>query len=69
VREVANHSAAVTNREVPIVEGDRRAGDCTRLVSGSTRAVTELGWSAHRSDLSSMIADAWRWHQSGHYDK
>lgn len=69
VREVVNHSAAVTNREVPIVEGARRAGDCTRLVSGSTRAEVELGWSAHRSDLSSMIADAWRWHQSGHYDK
>lgn len=69
VREVVNHSAAVTNREVPIVEGARRAGDCTRLVSGSTRAEVELGWNAHRSDLSSMIADAWRWHQSGHYDK
>ena len=69
VREVVNHSASVTNREVPIVEGDRRAGDCTRLVSGSTRAETELGWQPKRSDLSTMIADAWRWHQTGHYDK
>lgn len=69
VREVVNHSASVTNREVPIVEGERRAGDCTRLVSGSTRAETELGWQSKRSDLSTMIADAWRWHQTGHYDK
>lgn len=69
VREVVNHSASVTNRDVPIVEGDRRAGDCTRLVSGSTRAETELGWQPKRSDLSTMIADAWRWHQTGHYDK
>ena len=69
VREVVDHSKAVTNREVPIIEGDRRAGDCTRLVSGSERAKTELGWSPNKSDLSTMIADAWRWHQSGHYDR
>ena len=69
VREVVDHSKAVTNREVPIVEGDRRAGDCTRLVSGSERAKTEPGWSPNKSDLSTMIADAWRWHQSGHYDR
>lgn len=69
VREVVDNSRAVTNREVPIVEGDRRGGDCTRLVSGSTRAVQELGWKPERSDMATMIADAWRWHQSGHYDK
>ena len=34
VREVVNHSAAVTNKEVPINEGPRRPGDCTKLVSG-----------------------------------
>jgi UDP-glucose 4-epimerase len=69
VREVVTHSAAVTNREVPVVEGARRPGDCTRLVSGSKRAEEELGWKPKRSDLSSMISDAWRWHQSGHYDR
>ena len=69
VREVVNHSAAVTNQKVPIVEGDRRPGDCTRLVSGSTRAETELGWRPKRSDLPTMIADAWRWHRLGHYEK
>ncbi|MDO6523457.1 UDP-glucose 4-epimerase GalE [Shimia thalassica] len=69
VREVVDYSRSVTNREVPIVEGDRRPGDCTRLVSGSTRAEKELGWTPTRSNLSTMIADAWRWHQTGHYDK
>ena len=69
VREVVTYSAAVTNREVPVVEGARRPGDCTRLVSGSKRAEEELGWQPKRSDLSSMISDAWRWHQSGHYDR
>jgi len=69
VREVTDQSAAVTNRAVPIVEGPRRPGDCTRLVSGSTRAVAELGWKPTRSTLPQMIGDAWRWHQTGHYDK
>jgi UDP-glucose 4-epimerase len=69
VREVIDHSRTVTNRDVPYVEGDRRPGDCTRLVSGSTRAEKELGWQPSRSNLNTMISDAWRWHQSGHYEK
>ena len=68
VREVLNQSKEVTNRVVPFHEGPRRAGDCTKLVSGSTRAVAELGWNPHRSTMKQMITDAWRWHQSGHYD-
>lgn len=69
VREVIDHSRAVTNRAVPYNEGDRRAGDCTKLVSGSTRAEQELGWKPSRSTLQTMISDAWKWHQTGHYDK
>ncbi|NIY71498.1 UDP-glucose 4-epimerase GalE [Marivivens donghaensis] len=69
VREVIAYSAEVTNKEVPIVEGDRRPGDATKLVSGSSRAIEELGWTPQRSTLKTMITDAWRWHQSGHYDK
>ena len=69
VREVIDHSRAVTNKSVPFVEGDRRAGDCTKLVSGSTRAEAELGWNPTRSTLETMIRDAWRWHQSGHYER
>lgn len=61
VREVIEASRAVTNREVPIIEGSRRAGDATSLVSGSQRAMTELGWEPRRSDLKQMIGDAWNW--------
>jgi UDP-glucose 4-epimerase len=71
VREVIDHSQSVTNKAVPYTEGDRRAGDCTKLVSGSSRAVTELGWTPTRSNLSDMIRDAWRWHQNtdAHYER
>jgi len=69
VREVVDQSQAVTNRPVPVVEGARRAGDCTKLVSGSSRAMKELGWDPKRSNMKQMITDAWRWHQTGHYDR
>lgn len=69
VREVINTVKHLTNREVPIVEGARRPGDCAKLVSGSLRAVEELGWSYARSNLTEMIRDAWRWHQKGGYSK
>jgi UDP-glucose 4-epimerase len=69
VRDVIGHAGAVTNRDVPVIEGPRRPGDCTKLVSGSTRAEAELGWTAPRSTMDTMIADAWRWHGTGHYEK
>jgi UDP-glucose 4-epimerase len=64
VREVVDASRAVTNREVPVTEGLRRPGDAVRLVSGSTRAAEELGWSPERSTMRQMIGDAWAWHQN-----
>ncbi|MGL6211269.1 MAG: UDP-glucose 4-epimerase GalE [Paracoccaceae bacterium] len=61
VREVLDASRVVTNREVPMVLGERRAGDAAALVSGSRRAAEELGWRPERSTLPQMIADAWAW--------
>ena len=69
VREVIDQAALVTNRLVPVIEGERRAGDCTKLVSGSELARIELGWEPKRSSLQQMITDAWRWHQSDGYLK
>ncbi|MBZ0128310.1 MAG: UDP-glucose 4-epimerase GalE [Rhodobacteraceae bacterium] len=67
VREVIDASRIVTNREVPVIEGPRRAGDCTKLISGSIRAETELGWRPERSTIADMIGDAWRWYQVCNY--
>ena len=69
VREVIDQARHVTNQTVPIIEGDRRPGDCTKLVSGSTRAIQVLGWSPKRSNMREMISDAWRWHKNGTYEK
>ncbi|MEM9710433.1 MAG: UDP-glucose 4-epimerase GalE [Pseudomonadota bacterium] len=69
VREVVAQSALVTNRDVPVNEGERRIGDAVKLVSGSTKAKEVLGWTPDRSTMGQMIADAWRWHQSDGYDR
>ena len=69
VREVIDRVGVVTNQAVPIIEGMRRSGDCTMLVSGSELAQAELGWMPKRSSLDYMIKDAWRWHQNGGYSK
>ena len=69
VLQVVRHAEQVTKMPVPIRKGARRLGDCTKLLSGSSRAVSELGWSATRSNMKQMITDAWRWHQNGAYEK
>jgi UDP-glucose 4-epimerase len=69
VREVIEHAEVITNCHVPVVEGARRPGDCTKLVSGSELAFNELGWEPKRSTLNLMVADAWRWHQTVGYQK
>lgn len=63
VSEVIEASRAVTNREVPVVIGGRRAGDAAALVSSSTHATLELGWEPQHSSLRQMIGDAWAWAQ------
>ena len=69
VRQVIEHAQKVTNSPIGIIEADRRQGDCAVLVSGSTRAVSELGWSSPKSNLQQMISDAWLWHRTGGFLK
>jgi len=67
VKEVIAECKAATGHDVPHSIGPRRAGDAATLVSGSRRAIEELGWTPERSTLRDMIADAWRWYRTGGY--
>jgi len=69
VREVMEAAAEVTGKPVPASDAPRRAGDPASLVCGSKLAGVELGWKAKRSNLKRMIGDAYRWHQTGHYER
>ena len=64
VREVIDTARAVTGRDIPVIESERRPGDPARLVADSTRARQELGWRPAYSDLATIIEHAWRWEQA-----
>jgi UDP-glucose-4-epimerase GalE len=63
VREVIESACAVTGAKIDVRTGPRRAGDPPVLMSDANRARKVLGWSPERSDLLTIIADAWRWHE------
>lgn len=67
VREVIDAAEAATGLTIPREIGARRAGDPAHLVCDGALARTALGWTPDRSDLATMIADAWRWRQRGGY--
>jgi UDP-glucose 4-epimerase len=69
VRQVIDTARQVTGTDIPVVETVRRAGDPPQLISGSGKAGQILGWKPERSDLASMIGDAWGWHQMPRYER
>lgn len=44
--------------------GPRRAGDPAQLIASAERARAVLGWAAARSDIETILTDAWRWHSA-----
>jgi UDP-glucose-4-epimerase GalE len=63
VREVIAAAERITGRRVPRREAARRPGDPPALVADATRARTVLGWTPRQSDLDTILATAWAWHQ------
>ena len=64
VREVIETARAVTGRDIPVVEADRREGDPAQLVAASERIRSELGWVPRRPRLETIVGDAWAWQQA-----
>lgn len=62
VREVVDTVRRVSGRDFKVVETDRRPGDPAFLTSDATKIRRELGWTARRPELESMVATAWQWH-------
>lgn len=59
VRQVIDMCREVTGREIPAVETGRRAGDPAVLIASSAKITRELGWSPERTDLRTIVSDAW----------
>jgi UDP-glucose-4-epimerase GalE len=63
VREVIATVEAVGGCPVPARQAPRRAGDPPVLVAAGERARHLLGWEPQFSDLPTIVATAWRWHE------
>jgi len=61
VLEVVAAVSRALDRPTPYSVGARRAGDPPSLVADPSHARSLLGWSARRSGLDQIVADALRW--------
>jgi UDP-glucose-4-epimerase GalE len=61
VKEVVEAAQFVVGKSLGVHYGDRRAGDAPMLVANCDAIRSEWGWRPRRSDLHTLIADAWRW--------
>lgn len=64
VNEVITTAEKVTGKTVPVIRGQRRAGDPAVLIGSSEKARSLLGWQPRFNDLDRIISTAWKWHQS-----
>lgn len=62
VREIVNMAIDLSGKPIPIVEGERRAGDPERLVADSSKVAEEIGWTS-RATLAETMSLAWNWHR------
>ncbi|HEY1569827.1 MAG TPA: UDP-glucose 4-epimerase GalE [Pseudonocardiaceae bacterium] len=59
VQQVIQTCRAATGHDIPATVAERRPGDPAVLVASSARARTELGWQPTRTDLATIVSDAW----------
>ena len=63
VKEIADAVEAASGKALPRTLGPRRAGDPAVLVASSAKARAVLGWEPRRSDIATIVEDAFRWHR------
>ncbi len=63
VRQVIDTACAVTGLAINARDMPRRPGDPPILVADTMRACELLGWVPARSELTTIITDAWHWHR------
>lgn len=63
VKEIADAVEAQAGKPLRRTIGPRRAGDPAVLVASNDKAKAVLGWSPRRSDIATIVEDAFRWHR------
>ena len=66
VKQLIDIVQDVAVEKLKVVLGPRRAGDASELVSASELAMQKLDWHPERSDVATIVSDAWNWYRSYH---
>lgn len=61
ILQTAEH---ITGKNIPYHIGPRRHGDPSQLVADSSLASRVLGWDPQRSDLNTIVSNAWEWEKN-----
>lgn len=61
VQEVIDACREVTGHPIPAELAPRRAGDPAVLISSSEKIIRELGWNPTRTDIRTIVSDAWEY--------
>ena len=64
VLQVIDAVQQVTGRAVTRQFAPRRPGDPAILYAEATRIREDLGWVPKRAELTTIVADAWKWHST-----
>lgn len=59
VKQVIEMCRKVTDHPIPAELAPRRAGDPATLIASSEKIKRELGWNPTRTDLETIVSDAW----------
>ncbi len=63
VLEVVDSVKRVTGKDFKVTLAPRRSGDPAILVGSSEKAKKILGWKPEYSDIDTIVAHAWKWHE------
>jgi len=66
VKEIIDAAEKISGRKVPVVLGERRAGDPAKLIADATKAKKVLGWEAQHKNAEDMVSSAWQWINQAH---
>ncbi|MEL6927276.1 MAG: UDP-glucose 4-epimerase GalE [Cyanobacteria bacterium J06600_6] len=68
VQEIINAARKVTQKPIKAIECDRRPGDPPTLVGSSAKARHVLNWLPQYTEIETIVAHAWQWHQIRHQE-